>query len=326
MQANPLLSIVIPTYNRAHFLDYCLEVHIPLAREHNVQIIISDNASPDSTAEVVKKRIKEYPLIQYHRNEINVVQKNFELALKYPRTDYVWLLGDTYQIPPDGIDYVLKRIASNKEKFDVIVFNQARRVVDIPQQDYSDQNKLLSDLGWHMTCLAVLIYSSKLIATADFERYRNTYFTQTAVIFEQIANREFLVHWDASRSVQPISNASLQKKNWLDQTFEIWIENWTNFIFSLPPSYNLAAKMKCIKNHGIKSGVFNLKGLLILRGFNILNYKKYRQYSHLFSLTISSYSNIMMFLISLLPQILPQSLDKIYKAIKKISQQDQYKT
>ena len=63
MQANPLLSIVIPTYNRADFLDYCLKVHIPLAKAHNIQIIISDNASTDATKKIVQKRMEEYPLI-----------------------------------------------------------------------------------------------------------------------------------------------------------------------------------------------------------------------------------------------------------------------
>jgi abequosyltransferase len=64
MIANPLISITIPTYNRAEFLDRCLAAHIPVARAHNIQIFISDNASTDGTESVVKKRMTEYPWIR----------------------------------------------------------------------------------------------------------------------------------------------------------------------------------------------------------------------------------------------------------------------
>lgn len=36
MNKNTLLSIVIPTYNRAEFLDYSLEVHIPLLKKFGI--------------------------------------------------------------------------------------------------------------------------------------------------------------------------------------------------------------------------------------------------------------------------------------------------
>lgn len=312
MQANHLLSIVIPTFNRADFLDHCLEVHIPLARTHNILIFISDNASTNATSEVVRKRKEEYQLIQFRRNETNFgPDKNFELALKYPQTDYVWLLGDTYQIPPDGIDYLLKLFAANKHSYDATVFNSENRVFDVTQKDYSDQNLLLSELGWHMTCIASVIYSTKLIAKADFRRYRNTFFIQTGVIFEEIANKDFFVHWADNISVKGISIKSLLKKSWQDQTFEIWVLKWSNFIFSLPPSYDLNTKLKCIKDHGIKSDLFVLRNLRDLRISNILNFKVYKHYSHLFPLTIC-YSKIIISLVMLFPR----TTYIIFKAIK----------
>ena len=42
IEINKKLSIVIPTYNRASFLDYSLETHIPLAKEYNISIYIFD--------------------------------------------------------------------------------------------------------------------------------------------------------------------------------------------------------------------------------------------------------------------------------------------
>jgi len=317
MQANPLLSIVIPTYNRAGFLDYCLEVHIPLAKAHNIQIFISDNASTDATKKIVQKRMEEYPLISYYCNETNIgPDENFERALKYPKTEYVWLLGDTYQIPSEGINYVLNLISKNHKKYDTIVVNLVKRVSGIPQQDYSDQNQLLSDLGWQMTCLSSLICNSRLIAHGNFVRYRNTDFIPMGVIFEYIANKDFLVHWAETISVQVISVKGLVKKSWQNQTFEIWAKRWPNFIFSLPSSYSLKTKLKCIKDHGEKSGLFKIKPLLYLRSSNILNYKTYKQYSHLFSLTIKS-PKLIILLIVLLPRSLLLLLFKSYRTLKR---------
>ena len=67
--AAPSLSICIPTYNRASLLRICLE---SVARQtyRDFEVIISDNASTDATAEVVR----EYcgGAWSYHRNKVNL--------------------------------------------------------------------------------------------------------------------------------------------------------------------------------------------------------------------------------------------------------------
>jgi glycosyltransferase involved in cell wall biosynthesis len=319
MQVNPLLSIVIPTYNRADFLDYCLEVHIPLAKAYNIQIFISDNASTDTTKEVVQKRMEEYPLISYHCNEANIgPDENFERALKYPETEYVWLLGDTYQIPSEGIGYLLNLISKNQKKYDAIVFNLANKITDIGTQDYTDQNALLYDLGALMTCLSCLVFHKELIEKANFLRYRNSYFAQTGIIFEAIAERSFCIHWTQPLSVYGINHPLLRKDPWhrAPNLFEISSRKWTNFIFSLPVSYELESKFKCLINFGIISGMFTFKNLLYLRSFNFLNYKTYKQYSHLFPLT-TKYPKLIILLIALLPRGPLLLLYKSYKTLKR---------
>lgn len=301
LQANQLLSIVIPTFNRAEFLDYSLKIHIPLAREYNIQLFISDNASTDATFHVSNKWKKEYPLLYYYRNESNVgVDQNFELALKYPQTKYIWLLGDTYKITSDCIRYLLEFVTANKEDYDAIVFNVLGRVTDIPPQNYTDQNKLLSDLGWHMTCMSSLVYNSKLIACANFERYQNSSFIQIGTIFEYLSNKKFLIHWNKNFSVQQILIKGHNKISWQHQTYETWIERWVNFVFSLPPSYKLDIKLKCIKDHGKKSRLFTFKSIRNHRMRNIINYKIYAKYSNFFPFAIAC-PKFAILLITLIP-------------------------
>lgn len=320
MQANPHLSIVIPTFNRADLLDYCLEVHIPLARAHNVQLFIFDNASEDATEEVVNRRKKEYPFIQYHCNETNVgPDNNFEIALKCPKTRYVWLLGDTYRIPSEGINYVLNLILTSGQKYDLVVFNLAGRIEDVETRDFTDNNNLLSSLGALMTCLSCLIYSKDLISNSNFTKYKDTSFIQTGVIFEAIAKQTFRIHWAQSMSISGLDSSTVKKDSWwmTPDVFNIAGTKWVNFVFLLPNSYDLESKLKCIMDFTKVSGVFSLKHLLLIRSANILNYKTYKEYKHLFSV-ITKYPKILILFLSLLPKVLPRLLKQIQNSYRRI--------
>lgn len=313
MQANPLLSIVIPTYNRADLLDHCLAVNIPLARLHNVAIFISDNASIDSTKEIVNKRIKEYPLIKYRCNQTNIgPDENFERALKYPETEYIWLLGDTYKIPSEGINYVIKLVANNKENYDAIVFNLDGRIEHVDTQDFTDGNSLLSSLGALMTCLSCLVFNKNLISMANFSKYRNTYFLQTGIMFDFFAKQNFCMHWVQSISISPLEHGIKNKKPWsmTSEVFNIAGPKWVSFVFLLPSTYDIESKLKCIMDFSKVSGVFSLRHILLLRSKNIFNYKTYKRYRNLFPLIVK-YPKFILLLISILPKLLPQSYKKI---------------
>jgi len=311
MNPTPFLSIVIPTYNRAAFLDHSFEAHVPLARLHNIQIFVSDNASTDNTKEVVDKWKNEYPLISYYCNETNLgPDDNFERALKYPDTEYVWLLGDTYRIPDGGIEYILD-IVKGKKKYSAIVFNLGGfiKIDAIGSKDYTDQNALLGDLGALMTCLSCLVYCRKLIENANFSRYRHSYFIQAGIIFEAIASRPFAVHWVQSLSINSLTHPSLIKSNWsyTNDVLDIACKRWSNFIFSLPVSYDPEIKLNCIMAFGKISRLFLFKGLLNLRRLNLLNLRAYKQYSRFFSLTVD-YPKTIVFAVSMMPRSIIKSL------------------
>jgi glycosyltransferase involved in cell wall biosynthesis len=301
-KANSLISITIPTFNRAPFLDACLEYHIPLARKHNVKIFISDNASDDYTQEVVKRRCAEYSLISYIRNQDNVgADANFEQALKLADTEYVWLLGDTYTIPEKGLDYLVNLLTSCSANYDLIVFNWKNRVKDTMSQDYADPNKILSDIGWHMTCLSTLVYRVDMLRVCNFKSYLDTYFIQTGIIFDYISSHDHLIHWNRDISVETLFIDGVKKNTWAKYRFEIWFERWPKFIFSLPPVFLLSSKIKAIKDHGVKSKAFSIKNLLMMRFNNGLNLSVCKKYRYIMPLTISHPRVLIFLFIAILP-------------------------
>jgi glycosyltransferase involved in cell wall biosynthesis len=268
--------------------------------DDDIDIYVSDNASDDNTEEVVRNMMREYEFIRYFRNDISVPpDQNFQKALLLPDTDYVWLLGDTYTIP-DGTLACVRETLSNSQ-YDLIIVNVSNRVTDVDEQVFTDKNKLLSDLGWHMTCLSTLIFSRELLKKTDFSRYRDTNFLQTGIIFEYLADKPIKVKWIPQHSVLGIDVPGVKKKSWEGQTFEIWTKRWANFVFSLPAAYSLDAKMKCIMDHGFKSKVFTLSALKHLRRKGILNLETYRNYSRYFPLTIK-YPPLLIRLLAMLPR------------------------
>lgn len=92
----PLLSICIPTYNRASILENTLKTYVnDTDFDETVEIVISDNCSTDETHEVGIRYSQLYKNVKYYRNEVNVRDKNFYLVMGRATGKYVKLNNDT---------------------------------------------------------------------------------------------------------------------------------------------------------------------------------------------------------------------------------------
>lgn len=282
MPLNEKLAIVIPVYNRAEFLARSLAVHVPLAEQYGVGIYVSDNCSEDATAEVVRGWMEKSPCVFYSCNEENIgPDRNFEAALKLPEAEYVWLLGDTYRLPDSAIEYVLALLAERND--DAVIINLGGKV-SIAKQSYHDFSRMLAELSTIISCLSCLIYSKKLISSAAFSRYYESNFIQTGILFEYIAGRETSVFWAGDLSIGGLETPELQKTSWINtsRVVEIGVEKWVNFIFSLPPSYRLEAKLKAARNFGL----LNWRGIIIMRADGFLTPDSLRSYRSAFWLAV----------------------------------------
>jgi len=108
-RTRPLLTIAIPTYNRAACLRQLLSVLADqLKNEERVELIISDNASPDETPTVVNDFISRGLQVRYMRNTQNVgSDANFLQCFEQARGKYVWLFSDDDLIVPGGVARVV---------------------------------------------------------------------------------------------------------------------------------------------------------------------------------------------------------------------------
>jgi glycosyltransferase involved in cell wall biosynthesis len=103
----PLVSIGIPTYNRAdEYLSQALESAVNQTYK-NIEIIVSDNCSTDNTEQVVKGL--KASNIRYFRQDINVTSnENFNFCLNQAKGDYFLLLHDDDLIDNDFVEVCIK--------------------------------------------------------------------------------------------------------------------------------------------------------------------------------------------------------------------------
>lgn len=93
----PLVSIGIPTYNRAKSLARALDSALT-QRYQNIEILISDNASSDETENLCQRYVSLHGNIKYRRFHENLgPTENFRQVLKMSSGDFfMWLADDDF--------------------------------------------------------------------------------------------------------------------------------------------------------------------------------------------------------------------------------------
>jgi glycosyltransferase involved in cell wall biosynthesis len=97
----PLVSVIMLTYNQVDFVEDALNSVLDQGYE-NLQIVVSDDASSDGTAEFVRQCAKQHPgriIAAFNRDNIGLT-RNFNQALSRCSGTYVALLdGDDLFLP-----------------------------------------------------------------------------------------------------------------------------------------------------------------------------------------------------------------------------------
>jgi glycosyltransferase involved in cell wall biosynthesis len=126
-QTLPLVTIGMPTYNRANrYLREALES--ALAQTYpNLEIVVSDNGSTDNTESVVRSYAD--PRISYYRQQPPVIPNdNFNFCLQQAKGVYFLMLHDDDMIDPDFIDTCM-RAANYDEHLGII--RTGTRVINV---------------------------------------------------------------------------------------------------------------------------------------------------------------------------------------------------
>ena len=102
------ISVIIPTYNRAKFLEKTIPTYL---QEGVAELILVDDCSTDHTGEVAHALQKKYPQIRYYRNERNLRQTGAKnRALSLVTQPYVYFGDDDSVLLPGTIPYLFEQM------------------------------------------------------------------------------------------------------------------------------------------------------------------------------------------------------------------------
>ncbi|MBW4675110.1 MAG: glycosyltransferase [Desmonostoc geniculatum HA4340-LM1] len=115
-----LLTIAIPTYNRAELLNKQLAWLAQAIKgfEDDCEILVSDNCSTDNTQEVIQKWQKTLSSITFNSNKNSKnlgVVKNIMYCLSSATTKYVWTIGDDDPIQDRAVAYVISKLRGHED-------------------------------------------------------------------------------------------------------------------------------------------------------------------------------------------------------------------
>ena len=106
----PLVIVIIPFYEQAHFLPDAIES--ALAQTHpNVEVIVVDDGSPDTTAEVVAR----YPGVRCVRQENRGVAEARNAGFRASGGEYVLFLDADDRLTPNAVEAHLLCFAEHPE-------------------------------------------------------------------------------------------------------------------------------------------------------------------------------------------------------------------
>ncbi|MEQ8857289.1 MAG: glycosyltransferase family 2 protein [Pseudomonadales bacterium] len=122
----PLVTIGIPTYNRAHG-TLALALRSALHQTYpRIEVVVSDNCSTDDTPQLMAGI--DDPRFRYVRHQQNLgANGNFNACLDAARGDYFLLLHDDDLIDPDFVETCVAAIPENRS---VGVIRSGMRIID----------------------------------------------------------------------------------------------------------------------------------------------------------------------------------------------------
>lgn len=220
-----ILSICIPTYNRAEYLEDTIRSIVSQERfilTNDVEIVISDNCSNDNTSEIGNRLANEFPdKVLYYRNETNIIDENFELSLRRGRGIFLKLNNDTLLHEANSLEKIITTIDKNRKYQNILFFSNNEIISDSGITENLDAfvRKVSYNINW---IGAFGIWKDHLLEMNDFSRYANLLLTQTDVLIRLIGKgRNTFVNNEKMFSV-----AELKKKGGYD-LITVFLENYT---------------------------------------------------------------------------------------------------
>lgn len=222
MEDEFLLSICIPTYNRADILK---ETLLALTQnpdfDKRVEVVISDNCSTDHTEEVVTGFAKQFHNIKYSRNSRNIEDGNFFKVLSLGNGRYLKLVNDTAKFKAGMLRFVLDKIEEHSVNREKVFFYQNTFFCSNTHFRNEDINDFVRNASFLCTWIANFgIWKEELSQLEDVDRSIPLKLVQVDWSLQMASSYPSLIYFQDLFEV-----ATLSKKGGYN-IFKVFIENY----------------------------------------------------------------------------------------------------
>jgi glycosyltransferase involved in cell wall biosynthesis len=188
---SPILTILIPTRNKAKNLDNTLRriiksVEYAKADDGTVEIVIANNLSSDNTEEISRNWSNRYQYIKYYKHQESYPSAEESLfnGIKYCNGEYVWSFGDDDYMHHDAIIKLLDVLNKSQSQFVLlncdILTPDKKHIIQYMRSnkdlvEYKNGIDLFKDFGLisATTTLSCLVFKRERIDISLFKQFSN---------------------------------------------------------------------------------------------------------------------------------------------------------
>lgn len=133
-----MISVILPVYNVEKYLEECLN-SLYQQNNHQLQVIIVDDGSTDSSSTIANKYCQLAPKIfEYYKKENGGLSDARNYGLRYIKGDYVWFVDSDDFVSPQSLEHIEDCIQTNNP--DVIIFDY----IDFYSKEHQNEYDVLS--------------------------------------------------------------------------------------------------------------------------------------------------------------------------------------
>lgn len=199
MSDQSLVSILVPVYNTEEYLSQCID-SIVNQTYSNLQIILFDDGSSDSSAEICRKYAESDKRIEVYSKPNGGVAETRIALLSKAKGDYVLFVDADDWIEPDMVDYLINLAHQNNAEIAICsnVLNDA-----IPSTEYLETNWTQRDT------IEKFLYHSEMNGSLWNKLIKSTLLHNISIPLDISYGEDALICWHA---LQKTSRSAVSTK------------------------------------------------------------------------------------------------------------------
>lgn len=189
----PVLSICIPTYNRAPLLQKTLEsitTQPAFTQTNDIEIVISDNCSDDDTRVIGEHFAAAFPdKVRYYRQAETISPElNFEFVLSRGNGTYLKLHNDNLVVRSGSLTEMVKIFRATAAEKPIVFFTNGNMRLDNQLEVIDNINDFVRRVSYFSTWIGGFgMWRDEFRAIPDITRNAHLRLLQTDVLFRLLA-------------------------------------------------------------------------------------------------------------------------------------------